>query len=381
MLPVPQHFVDDYGVPPSANQTIPLDRWALAYTGSQKAQFLTTLFCMQIAGALPAYRRSKKYYKPVSHEAIAAMAGLSRTTVTERLKHFRTIDAIGKRKDRRLETVTRSGRAKKIQITPLIHSDRGFQTTNRYSPAWPTGMTDKIAKHAKPGQYVPPNPSEILASQQIGQYVRPETAALNPCRGKRKQIYATAEQGFQGANGFFDCPAWIWHPNTPLSWTARLVLTMYVSAGLLQNDNRGHLKGFKQWRVACASGLTVSTVEAANRELKDRGICRAFSEQVNESGCRRRTPQQVLYLPIRQFTKEESERELQRHRQAMQAAYSHGYGEADVKYAQRIHQALIEAWTGKEHQLSAFHNEYARQLHANGVNRRLINILLGKPPT
>lgn len=388
MLPVPEHLRKRYSIDPSAGAVRMLDRWVLAYNGPHKAQTLSTYFALQMARAIPSWGDSKKFRNPnLTHDKLAAMAGVKRSTFSSRMRHLRALT--GSNDPRRSPVYLRGPRKGQprqqfVNVFPVIHAKPGFMEANTYNLAIPDGRSDRMREHVQPGQYCPPNPAELLRSAEFGGYFTPEARLQDPCRGKRKQIFTHADAGpigFAGANGAKAVPEWVWSDQIPmedLSWCSRLVFTVYVMRGLLDPENKGHLRDFRQTDVAAATGLSVTQVHLCNEELKVMGICRVFSEQIcrTPSKAMRRTPQQVLYLPVRQFTEAESAQELQRYRAALARARQGRWGEPDVARLSALHGALINEWKGKEHSLSAFWNELRRRGKHWACNKDLMNAVI-----
>lgn len=388
MLPVPEHLRKEYDLPASAKVSRQINRCWVAYNGPHKAQILSTLIALQMDRATPSWGDSKTYNNPgTTHAKLAAMAGVKRSTFSSRMRHLRSLDSDGS--DPRRSPVmlrgAKKGKAREnyIHVMPVVHSKPGsFMGPNRYTFAIPDGKKPQRMTHIAPGQYVPPDPDELMAIAGVGEFFKPEARQKDPCRGKRNDIYTVPldKEGrtFPGANGSKAVPMWFLDVNSPLSWTARLVLVGYCLKGLLDPENKGLLKDFSQGRTAKMLGLSRFQVYKANRELNKFQIIRTFSKKVcnGPNGAMRQTPQSILYLPIRQFTEDESAEVLKQYRARMAAARCNAWGVPDEERLTKLLQALITEWQGKEHSISAFWNELRRQANQRGMNKQLLNTAL-----
>lgn len=342
MLRTPEHLQQRYGIPADAGRMRAIPRVFLAMRNKRKSHALSVLFSLIVSGALPEHGQKRKQYRKIRQQDLAGMCGLaSRATYTRRVS--------------RIAPAARDDRPRPANSLPhLIHRDRQFAEPNRYAFAIPETRREDL-----PDRYFPPELGALVADARI------------------RELW---DQSFTGWRGYKDIPTWLWDRRLPLSDTARLVMTYYIFCGLLDKDTRGRIAGKttpKQSTVAAAVGISVKAVYNANCELAGMGLIRVAHPEVKiEGGKMKRGPQIILYLPIRQFTRQEAQAEYERMRRAVEAARE----TAEAGRAHQIHAELLAAWTGREHSLAAFWNAARKQMLAAGIRRSLVSNLIPSPP-
>ena len=200
------------------------------------------------------------------------------------------------------------------------------------------------------------------------------------------------------AHGFKGVPRWIWDerlldPETgkPLGTSARVVMTVYVLMGLLEEiryeGGKRKPKGFlqiSQPKVAAYAGMDVSTVYRANCKWEALGILRIVTDEREEitPGKYVSTPMKVIYLPFRMLTDQEAEIESARlERKVREIVAREGAQRImQLREALRVGRELLDAWRGREHCMMAFWREYHRRLSAAFIYPDLIGQLVPIPP-
>lgn len=361
MLRTPEHLQKEFGIPADAGHGRAISRVILAYAGTHKKQFLGTIMPMVMAGALPEYGQKLRQYNEVTQDEMAKMAGLgSRSTFTRRVSLFTRMDPdLQPKQSRRRDGTTGDVKKRRKGTTAqLLDRHRNFARANRYSLLMPTGRDE-----SRPDRWLPPSLRDL--KEDAG------TSAL----------FDEGAYGFKSWKGFKDIPLWVWDHRLPLSDTARMVLTYYILCGLLDQDGHGHIRGEihpKQETVAKALGLSRRSVYTANKALEALRIIRVAHPKpiVTAGGQYVRGPARILYLPVRQLTREEAKAERERYTTALRKIRDTRAASA----AEDVHRALLEAWEGQEHCLRAFWNELSRRLHAAGIERATIAALVPSPP-
>ncbi len=325
-MKVPHAISKKYGIPEEQGKCRDVPRVWLSYQGPKKFQFVSTITAMIVSAALPE-EGQKRYSRAVTQSELAQISGLgSRSTVTRRLVRF--YDA---------------GDGLRV-----LSRRRRFATANAYA----FGAIGRSAAETVE-KYHSPTPAELASHA--------ETGAL---------WCADPEYGVAGFKGV---PRWIWDARIPISDTARMVLTYYCMCGLLE---RGECHP-RQSVVARALGISVRTVYEANQALAAEGIIRVAHPKPirRQDGSLCRGPARIVYLPMRSLSAEEAAAEKERLVEAQKRR-------RDLQYwqqTQQAHQELLDAWTGKEHNLNAFWKELRKRLLLAGIPRQAINDLIPRP--
>lgn len=382
MLKTPEHITQQFGIPPGSGQGRAVPRIFNSYSGPDKSKFLSVVYSMILARALPEQGQKRSWLTPVTQDELARMCGLaSRSTYTRRVSGFSPPAA---------DPAGNGNRAK----NPAKNSARLPQEAPAGSP--PTCSTQEFPgagagvnhKAGRPTfllrqrRFAAPNIYSLAMPQKRDpekpeRYFAPDLQDL----AKDASVARWWDPNATGWKGYKDVPRWLWDSRLPLTDTARLVMTFYIMCGLLDTDPRnGRVRGEvhpSQPRIAGALGISVRSVYNANRELAALGLVRvAHPKPTCEGGRYVRGPARIIYLPVRQLTHEEAHQERQRLLGAMK-----GIQDAQVAArASQLHDALLDAWTGHEHSLQAFWNEIRRQLLAAGIHRQLVHQLIPRPP-
>lgn len=371
-IPTPDRLQREFNIPAEAGRGRAVPRVLLAYRGPNKKELLSTVVPMIVHHALPEHGQRSAHTREVSQHELAAAAGLSsRSSFTRRLSLFATpapewTDAQRQTWSQRQKAIAQArgrqirqgnGRHKGLQAH-LVNRQRGFAVPNRYTlPTAIAGMAD-VKRNG--------NDEREFRYSDLPAIVRNLPAnCWDPEAG--------------GTKGFKDVPEWIWRAELPVTDTARLVMTYYVLCGLLDDVGGGHVRGEvhpKQETVARALGISVKSVYNANQEWVRLGIIRVAHPKPTRSpnGSYVRGPAKIIYLPVRQLSREEADRERQR----LLAAAKRVRDIADAQRALTLAGELLAACTGKEHALHVFWRDLRRKLHDCGIQRPTINTLV--PP-
>lgn len=412
----------DYGIPADAGRGRAVPRLLFRYQGDDKFQFLATLICMTVHGALPELGGKERESRLVTQDEMAAGSGLTRPTFTRRLSRFAPADdRVSPEQRRKLSARMRQVRGGK---------DSAETSTRR---AAPVEMVQRDRQFALPNRY---------------QYLLPRT--LEEIRQHPGFAHLWNTEGNKWKHSFKVIPGWLWDPRLPLTDTARVVLTYYFCCGIL-DKNRGGTIGMvhpRQDLVARSCGISVKQVYLANRELQGIGVDVAGKPwraskwgvrrgdrwlswhttptaarqaaykvagwdgigaessstavevaemppvclirvahpkpQVRTDSCARtrfqRGPAKILYLPVRQLTAEEARAERDRLQTAILWHTQGRTAGGMMALAQTVHRDLLSAWEGQEHALGTFWKECRKRMASAGVYRSLIEELIPSPP-
>jgi hypothetical protein len=187
--------------------------------------------------------------------------------------------------------------------------------------------------------------------------------------------------------GFKDVPLWIWdkrlmdpdNPERPLGDIPRLVASYYVAKGLM---DKGEVDPMQD-KVARDCGISPKSVYLANQKLAKLGGGTVF--RVVPRGGKRRADgsyeaaksTMILYLPLRQITHEDAERERARFAAALAAQDLHGW---DV-IAYKAFEKLLSSWEGTERQFKTFYKQLQQELLAAGLPAGVVVRLAPDQPT
>lgn len=318
----------------------------MSYKGPRKAQFLTTVYSMIAAGALPE-QGQKHWRRPATQARLAGSCGLaSRASYTRRVSDIANDPKLapGAREHASHESPAR------YQRPSLLHRWRGFAAPNRYE--W----------------------GEVARSWQVKEglecYRAPSSAELaaHPTTGH------LFDQAAGRTGGFKDTPVWLWDARLPLTDTARLVMTYYVACGLME---QGEVHP-RQATVARMVGISPRSVYTANRQLAAIGLIRVAHPKLRAApdGSMVRGPARIIYLPMRVLSSEEAQAEAKRLQDAQRRYRHDSYWNAVLM----AHDALLGAWMGHDHTLDAFRREIRRRLLLKGVPAKVLDDLIPAPP-
>lgn len=304
---------------------------------------------MVSAGALPE-QGQKNWRRRVSQSDLGASCGLQ-----SRASYTRRVSAIAN------EPGVLPGRPapnpnyrspERYQRPALLFRFRAFAAANGYAfgevaTSWQTKKD--------PDRFHAPTAAELAADRATGHLFDPTPAA-----------------GRTG--GFKDVPRWVWSAKLPLTDTARLVLTYYAMCGLLES---GEVHP-RQATVARAVGVTPRSVYSANKELALIGLIRVAHPKLRKTaeGALVRGPARIIYLPMRVLSAEEASTEAKRLLDAQQRYRHDRFWNAVL----RAHDALLGAWMGHDHTLTAFKREIRRRLLLEGIPQRVLDDLIPAPP-
>jgi hypothetical protein len=375
MQRTPEHLTKQFAIAPEAGQGRAIPRALLAYTGPNKARFLTVTISGIMASVLPEYGQKKLYCRDATQQDLAGRASLARETYTRWMSEIATpddawtVEARLEQRRRSLEIHRRHGhqlhdrpRPSREHVETLISRRRRFMKPNRYSPVYPGHEDPRRAE-----EWFPPTMKEAKENEML------------------RTFFGKLLQGDKGFRRFKHIPQWLWHASLPLSWKARLVMTYYFMCGLGSKDSRtGKTIGVvkpRQKTVADALGISVRSVYNANCELARLSLIRVAHERIeHQDGSFSSGPQIIVYLPIRQLTAEEADFERKRLEFALLAARSTSHGGWMTPRVKELHKALLDEWEGKEHCLRAFWNQLRRNAIGEGIHLAVINSLIPSPP-
>ena len=311
----------------------------LAYAGPDKFQFVSTIMAMVVSAALPEEgqkrlaqsdsRPARDWSRAITQRELAQISGLgSRSTVTRRLVKLYSDHQAGRR---------------------ILARERRFAAANRYS----FGAITQSAEETNE-KYHSPTAAELAAHPDTGKFWN---AAPN---------FGTA--------GFKAVPRWAWDSRLPLSDTARAVFTYYCFCGLL---DRGECHP-RQSTVAAALGISIRTVYKANLDLAALGIIRVAHPrpQRRSDGSLCRGPARIVLLPMRALSADEAAAERARLLEAQQRRH----GDSFWAQAQTLHNQLLDAWTGQDHNLNAFWKEIRRRCLLAAIPRKVVDELIPRAP-
>ena len=376
MIKTPEHITKEYGNAPTPGPGRAIPRVLLAYSGPNKSRFLAMTFSGIVAGALPEYGQNRNWRQDVTQAELAGMCSVSRETYTRWMSENATPD----------DSWTIERRFEQRDRARLSHQTKGHRLHDRQRPArvHVATLIGRRRRFMRPNVYTPLLPTRGAAKSNLWYPGRWADMSRSP---EMREMFSRLENDPKGFNAFKHVPRWLWDAKLPLSCNARLVMTYYFLIGLGSKDKRtGRIIGERHPRqrtVGDALGISVRSVYNANQELAACGLIRVAHSKVNVApdGSYCRGPQIILYLPVRTLSSEEADFERKRLQFALAASGSHGAPPWQVPRFAELHEALLSAWTGKEHSLGAFWNELRRRAVADGLFLRdVINRLIPSPP-
>jgi hypothetical protein len=229
------------------------------------------------------------------------------------------------------------------------------------------------------------------------------TAALEQLVAESNPGRAWWDENFQG-EGFKQISSWIWDrrildPDTgdSLGSTERLVLSAYEEFGLLE-EFRENGKVTKQCgilfihqpKVAAYCGISVRKLYDAHQKWAKLGVLRIAHDR-REPGSKDGKPdrwtsgsQIVLYVPFRQLTEGEAQRETVRLAARLQEIIAREglQRQAQLDRIRTIHQELLRAWSGTERKLASFWRALDTALSQSGIDDGIIKLIIPirRPP-
>lgn len=400
---------EQFGIPPQALKTRALRRSIFSYRGPKKKQFLAMKISMIVNRVLPDDGQRRSYRRDLTHDYLAAAAGLeSRATFTHWQTFFRNpVD----------------------EKTSLLWSKRRFGEPNLYNTLIPEKKgTEWIVTRIATGKVVPRGRymSEARARDHCRELNQKAGKTDYQVRGRvlpeDSFFYADVEQIMEDPrfadlfsielaeelhlNGFKKIPEWVWHPVLGISSTARLVLTYYICCGIL---DAGWVQ-VHQPKVCKALGMCVKTLYNAERELEKVGLIRVVGQRRGKKPEHKpwldldpewRTINKILFLPIRSMTDEEIRAERLRRLAARKALHQARKDvrqrmrsmrleqEHEAAWAQRrlslavqvcrssrLHNELVEACKGQTSRINAIWDAARIKLLDAGVHQKLIMALI-----
>ncbi len=159
--------------------------------------------------------------------------------------------------------------------------------------------------------------------------------------------------------------------STPLPDYGRVLLTFLLLKGL---EQYGSVE-ITQEAIGDALGMDVNTVAKYEDKLEALMIIRCVAGEVTRDAAGAvvdRKPHKIIWLPDRMLDEDIAEREWQR----FQDLRSQVADREALRRAEGLHVALLKAWRGKEHSLSAFWNELRRQFARAGISQSVSDALL-----
>lgn len=318
-----------------------------------KLQVLATLQSMVMARVLPAYGMKRTALRQVTQKKLAAMAGLgSRSSYTRRVSSIAS--------DNR-STATSADR-----LPALIHRRRNFAAPNNYDLALPSAVCSQGCV----------DPAHCSHERAAGAWFPPKLKELQRTAAHIAALFTDTDEEYSGA-GYGETPAFVWDERVPVSDTARVVLTYYGSLKLFE---KGKIEKCRQSLVARRCGISTRQVRRANAEWAAIGVLRiAHPTPEIRDGRLVRGPQIVIYVPGRQWSREDSTRELARMQHKAEGARSDGNA-LWIEKALLLSQELTRAWEGTERGRMAYWRELRTRLAGAGLNPFLIDRLVPKPP-
>lgn len=367
MLRTPEQLQHQFKIPAEAGRGRAIPRVLFAYAGPNKSQFLATTIAMIVRSALPEYGGKRSALRSVTQDELAAASGITRPSFTRRLSAISN--------DRGRTTAQTLERKPKHRV--IVNRRQRFATANSYSFGLPSKRDN-----ANPERYVPPSLEQLLEDPAMRERWSAAGLPVDPETGRAR------------CGGFKDVPEWLWDSRLPLSDTARLVMTYYICCGMLDpsKDDKAlfgrtefTVRGVvnpKQQTVANALGISVKSVYLANHDLAEMFLIRvAHDKPIRDAqGNWKRGPAKIIYLPIRQFTMAEAERERQRFKALILRRTGAQEARGQLQEAVSIHQRLLDAWQGSEHALRAFWNECRAQMMRASIAKSLVFELIPQPP-
>ena len=226
----------------------------------------------------------------------------------------------------RLHETERPSRA---HLETLISRRRRFMKPNRYAPAFP-GHIDR----GRPSGWFPPTMKEAKENEILQTYFR-------------KLL-----EGDKGFKKFKHLPQWLWAgAAVVLEGAPGDELLLHVRPGIEEDERTQKMTDVVrpyQRTVATAIGTSVRSVYNANQELERLGLIRVAHERIERpDGSFTSGPQIIVYLPIRQLTKEEASEERQRLRTVLAIARDLAGGSKHpwiLSGVNELHNALLSDW-------------------------------------
>ncbi|PSH05159.1 MAG: hypothetical protein CXZ00_03105 [Acidobacteria bacterium] len=198
--------------------------------------------------------------------------------------------------------------------------------------------------------------------------------------------------------GYKAVSCWIWDrrimdpddPSSPLGTIERLVMSAYEQFGLMEEFRDAKTrrvskpKGFlqiRQQKIADFLQISIKSVWSANRKWEALGVLRIVHEHDQTATGWVSGPQRVVYLPMRLLTEQEAKQEKARMETRVREIVAREGAQrlAQLMEAKRLHSELLEAWTGREHCMTAFYRELGRRFDGARIFPDLITKLI--PPT
>lgn len=420
----------EFDVPENPGKARRIPRFWGRIKHHHKAKLLRTVYSMIMSGALPQPGDKDIYTHAISQEQLAANCGLgSRSTFTHGLSLFS------------------NAHDRPATETVLIERRRNYSEPNSYSysPALPRAVCffgcssqDHCTHESHPTQYYAPALRQLRSSPEVRAFWPESDEKEAPTTGNGHRY---DRKPHTGVADYKEVPRWVWDSRVPLSDTARLVLTYYILAGLLDPRDReqAKLKKEKQFykvkgridvsqkKAAARCGISVKALYHANLELSGKvrrwAVFAAKGRQVGwwtsaskalvaaqklnardgrgKYGVRQLPGVNVIRVAHPKAKKDptmprgwkrgvqiilyvpslEITREeaiIETERMLAARKAIQDHGWRDV--ATKLHGEVLRAYTGHEHTLQAFYNELRRRYLAAGMAQQHIRALIPSPP-
>ena len=376
--------------------------WAIRPETGFKKEYLSMVWAMEMANALPAFGAKARHSSKVSQRHLAAMQGVRRETVNRRIAVISSPSGCKSETREKLSELARcraqaqgkmlrNGQKRSLRyVGEFLHRSRGWGESLMYTqvnagdrPVHTKGkgsMGDKTA-HAK-----------ILAD-------------------------AFGENNFDPtvhANGYKVIDGLLWHPDLPdpqdcdcvngqltlnnqecpkcggsgtvfrdsLPDFGRVLASHLILKGIKEeNRDQGKAKNcleVTQQRLADELGMDVNTIAKYERKLEALMIIRIVPGDVHRDASgsiTKRDPHKILWILDKLLDEQIADREATRYATACRQAQQKGHDEAAIGRATAIFRDLLRSWIGREHSLQAFYNEMRRRLASAGVPSELAGCL------
>lgn len=174
---------------------------------------------------------------------------------------------------------------------------------------------------------------------------------------------------------YFRVPAWIWDPNSPLTRSERVILTLLFREGLGPAPDKASAEFKRRGCIAPRvkdlarrSGYSEHCVYTTLRRLEHRELIRRVRVTGEQDGMPHSEPSQIFWIAGRIFDKPKALYEQSRFWAALRRLRE----DNRVNLMRRVHRAILAQWQGTERTLKTFYRAVREEMARESVPVDLI---------